>query len=343
MAVYRKDLGQLKTPTRLDDGRLSVEGLFTRSGVFLYQTIEGKVFREYRPESEVFNSDSMKSFALIPLTNDHPDEELTSKNMKEYSVGTTGENLDKMDIYLKGSIMIFDEKAINDVLNGKHELSCGYYCDMDFTPGITPEGEPYDAIQRNIRGNHLAIVERGRAGSFAQIRLDSNNIAIEVTKEKMQMDELEKLKKENQELKQRADKAEAERDAYKVKLEQEQKAHKDSIENIPAQTRARIQLENKAASILKDENLKLDSLSDKEIMVMVVKELDGEDVSVDSQGKSRSQDYITARFDVAISNHVEIHNETKEFLNATTRTDSKLKSAREQMIQKQLNAYKEKR
>jgi hypothetical protein len=54
----------------------------------------------------------------------------------------------------------------------RQELSCGYTCDLDPTPGEY-QGERYDAIQRNIRGNHVALVTRGRAGPTARIRLDA--------------------------------------------------------------------------------------------------------------------------------------------------------------------------
>lgn len=56
------------------------------------------------------------------------------------------------------------------------ELSCGYTLTLDETPGTTPEGEHYDAIQRNIRYNHLAVVPRARAGSLARLNIDGEQV-----------------------------------------------------------------------------------------------------------------------------------------------------------------------
>jgi hypothetical protein len=57
-----------------------------------------------------------------------------------------------------------DEKAIKDFNDGKRELSLGYTCDLEWTPGTAPNGETYDAIQKNIRANHLAQVKAARGG-----------------------------------------------------------------------------------------------------------------------------------------------------------------------------------
>jgi hypothetical protein len=65
--------------------------------------------------------------------------------------------------------MVSDEAAIKDIEAGKRELSAGYTCELDFTPGKTATGDAYDAVQKNIRLNHVAIVSRGRAGSKVRI------------------------------------------------------------------------------------------------------------------------------------------------------------------------------
>ena len=60
---------------------------------------------------------------------------------------------------------------------GKHrELSLGYRCDCEETPGVAPDGQPYDAIQRNIRINHLAVVPLARAGMKARLNCDGDEI-----------------------------------------------------------------------------------------------------------------------------------------------------------------------
>ena len=66
-------------------------------------------------------------------------------------------------------MVVMDAASIQNWKDGKRELSCGYESQIVFDAGTTPEGEAYDAIQTNIRGNHLAIVGRGRAGSECRI------------------------------------------------------------------------------------------------------------------------------------------------------------------------------
>lgn len=65
--------------------------------------------------------------------------------------------------------MVSDGPTIKLIEDGKRELSAGYTCDLDWTPGKTPSGEAYDAVQKNIRINHVAIVQRGRAGQQVRI------------------------------------------------------------------------------------------------------------------------------------------------------------------------------
>jgi hypothetical protein len=62
-----------------------------------------------------------------------------------------------------------DKATVDAVDAGKRELSNGYRSTIDFTPGITPSGERYDAVQKEIRGNHVAVVAKGRAGPECRI------------------------------------------------------------------------------------------------------------------------------------------------------------------------------
>src|SRR5690606_10908963 len=70
---------------------------------------------------------------------------------------------------LAADIVIHDPSPVDA---GKKELSCGYEVTFDETPGVSPEGERYDAIQTSIKPNHLALVFRGRAGN-ARLNLDA--------------------------------------------------------------------------------------------------------------------------------------------------------------------------
>lgn len=66
--------------------------------------------------------------------------------------------------YIDAPLTIWDGEAIDAIEDGSfRELSCAYRYEPDFTPGVH-EGVDYDFIMRNIRGNHVALVEEGRAG-----------------------------------------------------------------------------------------------------------------------------------------------------------------------------------
>lgn len=170
----------LDASNKIDEsGFLRTYGDATRVGVFTYLRPDGRVVRELRHPDEVFNADSMASLRNLVITDKHPDGgKVHSKNVKKVQVGYTG-NVDKNDPYLRAEITITDEDTIQTIIQGKRELSCGYSCDHDETPG-NYNGEAYDLVQRHIRYNHLARVDRGRAGPGAKIRLDSED-AVEFT------------------------------------------------------------------------------------------------------------------------------------------------------------------
>jgi len=128
-----------------------------------------KVVSVYRPEEEVFNKDSLASFAHKPITIEHPPVLVDAGNWKKYSSGQIGDEVARDGDFIRVPMMIADQKAIDAIGNGKVELSMGYTCDIEFVDGMTPSGQPYNAIQRNIRGNHLAIVDAARGG--AQLRV----------------------------------------------------------------------------------------------------------------------------------------------------------------------------
>lgn len=124
----------------------------------------------YRPEAEVFNRDSMRSFAGAPVTIEHPKEAVTPANWRDHAVGDVSTD----DIVRDGEavrvpFMLRDADAIAKVESGKREISMGYSCDLAFEDGVAPDGTPYQAVQRNIRINHLAIVDRARGGPTLRI------------------------------------------------------------------------------------------------------------------------------------------------------------------------------
>ncbi len=84
---------------------------------------------------------------------------------KDLTVGAIGSDVVFNAPYLDADLMIWDAPAIALIESGKQEqLSCGYRYRPDMTPGVY-EGMPYDGVMRDIQGNHLALVEVGRAGA----------------------------------------------------------------------------------------------------------------------------------------------------------------------------------
>lgn len=176
--VHRVDRGVLKKPEKLANGWLRADAHLTRTGVFIYRDASGKERREYRPPSEVFKADALKSFRHVPLTDEHPPGYLHAKNTRQYSRGAVGE-VREDGKFVAGELLVTDADLVTKLESGEaRQVSCGYRCDLELTSGVSPEGERFDAIQRDIVGNHLAVVKVGRAGALAAVRMDASDLAV---------------------------------------------------------------------------------------------------------------------------------------------------------------------
>lgn len=118
-----------------------------------------------RGEEDLFDQKTIASFEGKPVTNDHPEDWVTPENWKELTVGTAqnvrrGDGIDSD--FLMADLLITDQSAIDAVLDGKVEISLGY--DADYV-----EISPGKGVQRNIFGNHVALVDKGRCGSRCSI------------------------------------------------------------------------------------------------------------------------------------------------------------------------------
>lgn len=300
------------------DGRLRVDAAITRSGVFKYTNPDGSIRREYRPPEEVFKADSMATFEQVPVTNDHPPVMLTSENAKTYAVGASGDSVRRDGDRMIASLMVFDKPTADAMERGKRQVSNGYHCDIVKTPGVTPDGEHYDVMQTNIRGNHIAIVTDARAGASAAVRMDGASFTLTEPhagdtsrKDTFPMD-LETALKENGALKARCDaaemaasaakagqsKAEGERDAAISAADQAAKARKDATDAYPAAVKARASLLAKAGAVLPAETVaKFDAMDDRAIMADVVKLVDKFDCS---DVVKFDASYVRARYEGAI-------------------------------------------
>lgn len=170
--VQRYDAGTLAKPVRTPEGFLLVEGVIAKCGPLEYCNPDGSTRIELVTPEELFDQESMDSFAGVALTNTHPADLLTPQTVKQHIVGTVSAPRRDGELLIS-KLGILTADAIKDVEDGRAELSCGYSCDLDETPGTHPTYGAYHAIQRRRRGNHVAVVDEGRAGPQARIRLDS--------------------------------------------------------------------------------------------------------------------------------------------------------------------------
>lgn len=168
----------LSARTVTEEGYLETLSNIARTGVQEYRAYElgldadgidpMKVIRLHRPPEEVFDATSMASFEGKPVTLGHPDEPVTSENWSGLAMGEVIK-IQRVGDMLAGKVIIKARSAIDAVEAGTVELSNGYSFKLDMTAGRTSEGEAYDGIQRQIRGNHVALVEAARCGSACRL------------------------------------------------------------------------------------------------------------------------------------------------------------------------------
>lgn len=379
MSVTRFDRGNVKGDASLtDEGYIKAKAVVTRTGVFLYQNPDGTIRRELRHPDDVWEDASIESMKLIPITNNHPQEKLVSaENSKRLKIGHTGETVVRDDPHVMANIVITDQDGVDAVRKfGRKELSLGYTVDLDETPGEY-NGERYDARQRNIRYNHLAIVDKARAGESARIALDSQD-AVEILKEVNKMNQ-KKIKIDNMEytvdepaadyiarlerdlknlteerarvedeikmIRTKLEKAEGERDSSKDMLAKAEE--KNSMMNMDSDSfrqavANRMKLYKVAETHLDSAIItKLDSMSDLDIKKLIIGECRK---SVNLDGKSHA--YLDAMFDTILDEG------TKKTVNVDNVNFSaeKVKSdgsditpaaARQKMMEAQKNAHKQ--
>ena len=164
----------LETP----EGYVRVRGTFSRSGCQTYTNPDGSKRVEYRPPEEVSRPDSLLSMGGLPVTLEHPPQLLTPDTVRQHTRGHSGTQVEFTDGFVHGTVTLTDREAIEAVKRRDAvELSVGYRCEYDPTPGTAPDGTRYDGVQRNISGNHLAVTGKGRAGSEVCLHFDSADAA----------------------------------------------------------------------------------------------------------------------------------------------------------------------
>lgn len=174
----RYDFSPIEKYELTPEGYLRVWATIARTGIQHYTDADGSIRKEFRPESEVASPESLASFAGKAITMEHPPVLLDSENTKNYQIGFTGSEIVYDNGFVRAVMTVTDRDTIDRVVRGDvREVSAGYRVNYDPTPGVTDSGEHYDGIQKDISGNHVAIVRRGRAGPQVKLHLDRQDAA----------------------------------------------------------------------------------------------------------------------------------------------------------------------
>jgi hypothetical protein len=161
---YRADSGKLGEWQLTPEGYLVANAKIARIGIQEYPNPDGTVRREFRPPEEVANRDSLKTLCDLPISIEHPPTMLDSSNARQFAVGWNG-SVSYDGGFVSTKVKLIDQHAVKNALDGgRIELSVGYLTKLDWTPGVW-EGQRYDAIQRNIKGNHIALTVKARGGT----------------------------------------------------------------------------------------------------------------------------------------------------------------------------------
>ena len=289
--------------TKTEEGFIRDKPVIGRTGILVYQNPDGSTRKEYRPAEEAFDQQSLDSLAGKPITLGHQGMVTSTNQVRPIgSVLSAG--------HQDGSNITADV-VLYSLPTDARELSCGYTLDLDETPGTTPDGEHYDAVQRNIRYNHVAVVRHGRAG-VARLNMDGDQEPIEDGKKentmKIRLDNgleyeavpevaayVDQLRKDAAEHKTNMDKLQAKYDASlddNKKLKDDAAKAKEKAEaNFDAAVKDRVAMLKKADEFGIE---KADELGNMAIKKAIIKSVRGDAINLDD----KSADYIDAAYDM---------------------------------------------
>lgn len=167
-------VGQVK---ETKEGYLVATARVARTGVQYYLARElgdvalkagfkpNDIVRVNRPESEVFSDQSLKSLTRVPVTVDHPIEDVTPENWSKYAAGDVGDAYARDGQWVVVNPMIKDARGIQAAQTTHKEISMGYTANLV----DAADKSIADFDMANIVYNHLALVPKGRAGPQARI------------------------------------------------------------------------------------------------------------------------------------------------------------------------------
>ena len=180
VTLFDRSTYKISKRTYTDEGFLKVPGRVARTGIQDYLASElklpgdpNRIVKVFRPEEEVFKDESLESYNHSDATNDHPSKLVDSKSFKEVTVGHVASKGVRDGDFVLIDLIIKDAETIKLIESGKAELSAGYEAEYIKESGTTDSGEDYEFIQRDIKINHVAVVNSARAGAMARI-FDNN-------------------------------------------------------------------------------------------------------------------------------------------------------------------------
>lgn len=344
----RFDIVELRA-IKTDDGFIYDSPILTRTGIFPYRRTDGSIRLEYRPPEEVFHADALASIKGKPITDGHMS--VTAATAKGIVCGAVLSGGKQDGDNVRADIVIHDTSPID---RGAKEISLGYMVKLDQTPGEI-NGQRYDAIQRDIRVNHMALVKRGRAGN-ARLNLDAADAADDeeddiMSTVKVRLDtglsydaapevanELEVIRAKLADASKRADTEAARADSEKARADAADakviQARKDGETEARALLSLQAEVKGLGATVTQ-------TMTPKELRVAAIKAVRGDAFSVDG----KSDEYIAVAYDMAVADRATrtdaIAQQRADVTGSTSRGDSKAgpalsaSQARQRMISAQ--------
>lgn len=168
----------------IEGNPISKEGVFPYLGKTISPKLEpNRIYQVYRPYAELSSPETLKSFDGIPFIEDHEmlGDGFTSTDTRTPKGVLMNPRAENGGIF--GDLKIFSDSMKSTITNGKKELSLGYRCNYRLEPGVW-NGQPYEVVQTDLRGNHIALVDKGRMGSSVRVydwAFDALDIEREIT------------------------------------------------------------------------------------------------------------------------------------------------------------------
>jgi len=176
---FQFDLANFKI-VETSEGFLKAIADIARPGVFPYLYEKGKIVNEAKLPEDILSRETIASASGVALTLDHPKDAdgnhilVTPENARDLSHGNVSEP-ELAEGKIRVLLTALSKEAIDQIKSGKRELSIGFEYDLDPRPGEY-DGKSYDASQKNIRINHVALVDAGRAGEEIRIHGDKKQM-----------------------------------------------------------------------------------------------------------------------------------------------------------------------